>query len=138
MALRYTPRDAPTRIQTRQLAAAGLHHLTGDLARACDLYDEAMRELSAGPARAEILYRSALAQRGEAASRIARCEQALEEEAGDDDALAAKILGFLAFNRWMAGRIWQGLEAARAGLARAERVGDPRLVPPASPSRRCG
>ena len=80
-----------------------------------------------GPRRGEVLYRSALTQRADPLSRTARCEEALEQ-AGDDDGLAVRVLGFLAINDWFEGEIRRGVRHAREGLARAERTGDPWLL----------
>ena len=88
--------------------------------------------------------RRALCDRPRAArnapERLASCERALEE-VGDDDALAAHILGLIAMTHWLLGDLAaKGLAAARDGLERAERVGDPPLVgsrsAPSAASRR--
>ena len=74
-----------------------------------------------------MLYAIGRVQLANAPERLASCEQALEE-VGDDDALAAHILALIAVTCWMLGETAKGLAAARDGLERAERVGDPPLV----------
>jgi ATP/maltotriose-dependent transcriptional regulator MalT len=80
-----------------------------------------------GPERAEVLLETVRVQRTGAADRIALLEQALQE-AGADDVRAAQILGLLSINRWQSGELARGLHDARAGLRRAERAGDPRML----------
>ena len=127
LAVRHTPQvDDDARLR-RRIATARLHQLAGELEAAGFLYDELMQELPAGPVRAELIYSAALLQRGDAAGHIEMCRKALRE-AGDDDALAARLLGFIAINRWVGGQLAEGLLEARAGLERAERVGDTRLI----------
>src|SRR3954447_7262306 len=127
LAVRHTPSDDVTARRSRRLAAGRLHHQAGDVERAAGIFDELLAELEPGPVRAEVLYSSALTQRSSVGTRVAYLEQALGL-VGDDDALAAQVLGFMAINRWLGGETAQGLMDARAGLARAEKVGEPRLV----------
>jgi DNA-binding CsgD family transcriptional regulator len=127
LAVRHTPSDDVLASRSRRLAAGRLHHQAGDVERAADIFDELLAELPPGVLRAEVLYASALTQRSSVRTRLAYLEQALAL-VGDDDALAAQVLGFTAINRWLGGQTAQGLADARAGLARAEKVGDPRLV----------
>jgi DNA-binding CsgD family transcriptional regulator len=127
MAARHTPVDDVAAERSRRRAAGRFLHLAGDLARASALLDALAAELPAGPERAEVLLAGAVVQRSSAESRTAVCLQALDES-GDDDGLAARILGYLAINRWLSSETIEGLADARAGLTRAERVGDPRLV----------
>jgi DNA-binding CsgD family transcriptional regulator len=127
MAARYTPTGDLDGARRRRRAAAGFLHLAGELARASALIDDLAAELPRGPERAEVLLAGAVLQRTNAESRTAVCLQALAE-AGDNDGLAARILSYLAINRWLSSETIEGLADARAGLRRAERVGDPRLV----------
>ena len=86
-----------------------------------------MDTLPEGVDRADVLYAVATTGRADIPARIRLCEQALTE-ASDDDARCAHILGYLAICRWMGGDTRAGLRAARGGLGRAERTGDPRVV----------
>jgi DNA-binding CsgD family transcriptional regulator len=125
LAVRHTP--AADQRRRRRLAAARLHRVAGDLERAAVLYRDVLRELRSGPARSEVLHALALTTRAGVTERMELAERALEE-VGDDDGLAAQLLGYLALNRWAAGQSAVALADARAGLARAERVGAPPLV----------
>jgi DNA-binding CsgD family transcriptional regulator len=127
LAARHTPAEDVDGARSRFRAAAGFHHLAGDLERAGALYAQLAAELPRGPARAEVLYATALFQKGDVASRLALLRDVLVE-AGDDDGLAAQILGLIAITHWLAGDVLGGLAEARAGLSRAERVDDPRLL----------
>ena len=49
-------------------------------------------------------------------------------KAADDDARCAELLGLIALFRWVLGDLRAGLRDARAGLVRAERGGDPRVL----------
>jgi len=60
-------------------------------------------------------------------TRMRLAEQALSE-AGEDDALAAQVLGVLGIHRWVLGSVPDGLRDAREGLARAERAADRRVL----------
>jgi DNA-binding CsgD family transcriptional regulator len=127
MAVRQTPPDEIDAHRARRREAAELLHLAGDIERAAALCAELAAELPPGRERAELLYAQATTQFGDAATRLALCRQALEE-LGDDDALASRALGYIAINRWLSGDIRGGVVDARAGLARAERTGDERLI----------
>jgi DNA-binding CsgD family transcriptional regulator len=124
LAVRHSPtQERGDRLQT----AAGFHHVSGDLRRALSIYESLLDDLPRGPRRAAVLYAIGRVQLANAPERLASCEQALEE-VGDDDALAAHILALIAITCWMLGETAKGLAAARDGLQRAERVGDPPLV----------
>jgi DNA-binding CsgD family transcriptional regulator len=127
LAVRHTPPHELRAHRTRRVTAGRLHHQAGDVQRAAEIFDEILAELPPGRLRAEVLYASALTQRSGVRTRLAQLEEALAL-VGDDDALAAQVLGFTAINRWLGGETAQGLADARAGLERAEKVGDQRLI----------
>ncbi len=83
--------------------------------------------LPPGARRAGVLH--ALAETGQydMATRIALCEQALEE-ARDDDSRSSQLLSFMAMFLWSAGDVATALARARAGLVLAERHGDPEVL----------
>jgi DNA-binding CsgD family transcriptional regulator len=111
----------------RQLVAARYHHFAGDFQRAIALYRSLAAELPPGPERADVLYTIALIGLDDLPTRSSLCQRALRE-AGDDHALAAYVLGFVAISRWVQGDLHAGLAAAREGLERARRLGDPHVV----------
>jgi len=111
----------------RRMAAANFHHLAGDFTRANALYAELGDELPPGLARADVLYLRATIGREGMRERARLCELALRD-AHDDDARCAVIHGFQAVNRWILEDVPTALVEARAGLVRAERVGDPRTT----------
>ena len=124
LAARHSPtQERGDRLQT----AAGFHHVSGDLRRALSIYESLLEDLPPGPRRAAVLYAIGRVQLANAPERLASCERALEE-VGDDDALAAHILSLIGITCWLLGETAKGLAAARDGLERAERVGDPPLV----------
>jgi DNA-binding CsgD family transcriptional regulator len=125
-AARTPPTDAVAR-RRRQRSAADFHHLAGDFGKATELLAALAEELPPGLARADVLHARARIGRDDLPTRARLAEQALQE-AGDDDALAAQILGFLAIHRWVLGSVPDGVRDARRGLARAERLGDPRVL----------
>ena len=121
-----TPTDDPQR-QLRRLSAGGLHHLSGDFAKATALYTSLEGEMPSGPLRADVLYARAIVGLEDMPTRIGLCERALEE-AADDDARCAQFHGLIALGRWILGDLPRGLKSARDGLERAERAGDARVL----------
>ena len=93
----------------------------------CRSTSSLLEDLPAGPRRAAVLYAIGRVNLADAPERLASCERGLEE-VGDDDALAAHILSLIGITCWLLGESAKGLAAARDGLKRAERVGDPPLV----------
>ena len=126
--LELAVRHSPTEERGDRLqAAAGFHHVSGDLRRALSIYESLLESLPPGPRRAAVLYAIGRVNLADAPARLVSCERALEE-VGDDDALAAHILSLIGITCWLLGESAKGLAAARDGLKRAERVGDPPLV----------
>ena len=125
LAVRHSPtQERGDRLQTA--APLPSRHRVTSGAR-CRSTSRCSRTCPSGPRRAAVLYAIGRVQLADAPERLASCERALEE-VGDDDALAAHILALIAVTRWMLGETAKGLAAARDGLERAERVGDPPLV----------
>jgi ATP/maltotriose-dependent transcriptional regulator MalT len=127
LALERTPPGDEDARRARRLAAARFHHFAGDFPRAMELYRGVAAELPPGPERGRVLYTLALIGLDDLPTRTALCDRALHD-AGDDDALAAQVLGFQAISRWVQGELRAGLAAAREGLARAERLGDLHVI----------
>ena len=100
LAARHTPPARTDDQRRRRFVAAGLHRLSGDSERACDIYEDLVDTLPVGVDRADVLYAVATTGRADIPARIRLCEQALTE-ASDDDARCAHILGYLAICRWM-------------------------------------
>ena len=126
--LELAARHSPTEERGDRLhTAAGFHHVSGDLRRALSIYELLLESLPPGPRRAAVLYAIGRVNLADAPERLASCERALEE-VGGDDALAAHILSLIGITCWLLGESAKGLAAARDGLERAERVGDPPLV----------
>ncbi len=123
MAVDRTPRAEQAERRRRSFAAARFHHLSGDFARACEVYDELTTELPPGVHRADALYARSILGRDDLPTRLRLGEQALDE-AADDDGRSAQILGLVALMRWGLGDLAGGLRDARSGLARSERHGD--------------
>jgi len=123
LAAQRTPPESPAARRRRQVAAARFHQFAGDFGPACELYESLADELPSGVERADVLYARAVVGRDDLPTRARLCEQALSEASGDD-ARSAQILGFLAMTRWLLGDVPAALRDARAGLARAERLGD--------------
>jgi DNA-binding CsgD family transcriptional regulator len=113
--------------QRRRIAAAAFHHFSGDFARASEIYTDLATEMAPGERRADVLYGRAIVGRDDLPTRIALCEQALVETRAND-ARCAELLGLIALLRWVLGDLRAGLRDARAGLVRAERHGDPRVL----------
>jgi DNA-binding CsgD family transcriptional regulator len=111
----------------RRLQAAEFHRLAGDRGRAARILEKLLPEAESGAERADILFSLARVQRTDLPGVIELCRQALEEDK-DDDARCARILTYLSWVRMLEADIRPALADARAGLERAERVGDPTLV----------
>ena len=126
LAVRHTPSGCVEQTLRRRIAAAGFHHLAGDLERAYARYEGLRADLPPGPQRARILQAMALTNQSTRTESIALGRQALVE-AGDDDGLAAQLLALIAICRWRRGETEAALTDARSGLARAERAGVPLL-----------
>jgi DNA-binding CsgD family transcriptional regulator len=127
LAAQSTPSGETEARRRRRRAAATFHHMAGDFGRATDLLTGLAEELLPGNERAGVMYMRALIGRDDLPTRVRLAEQALRD-AGNDDALGSQILGFLSINRWLMGDVPAGLRDALEGLARAERLGDRRMV----------
>jgi DNA-binding CsgD family transcriptional regulator len=121
-----TPPNCAPEARRRRLRAARCHRLAGDRDRAAGILHE-LRDQVAGVERADVLFELAQGRQGELSSIVRFCEEALGE-AESDDARCAGILGFLSWMRLIEGELDRALVAARDGLAKAERTGEPRLV----------
>jgi DNA-binding CsgD family transcriptional regulator len=127
LAVRHTPLDDHDALVRRRIGAGLLHHQAGDIEGAGAIYDDLLNELPPSPQRAHVLFAAAVTERRPVPRRIAMLEEALGV-VGEDDAVAAEVLGYLAINRWLGGDLTTGLRDARRGLAHAEAVGDARLL----------
>jgi DNA-binding CsgD family transcriptional regulator len=111
----------------RRFHAADAYRLAGDRARAETMLEALLPETPAGAERADVLYTLASTRRASLPAMRAMCEQALNE-LDEDDARAARILGFLSWARLSAGEVLAALAIAREGLEHAERTGDALLI----------
>jgi DNA-binding CsgD family transcriptional regulator len=127
LAAALTPPTKLAALRRRRLGARRLLWLAGDLQRASAIADELLSSTPPGPERADLLYVLAVSGGQPIATRIALCEQGIEE-AGDDHSHAIELLAQLGVYRWFSGEMPAALAAVREGLRRAERVGDPRLL----------
>ncbi|HLF69208.1 MAG TPA: AAA family ATPase [Gaiellaceae bacterium] len=119
-----TPSGSPER-RGLLLRAAGRHRVAGDRIRAGEILEELLLD-ARGDERADVLLALARTRRGPVPWSIALCEEAVEET--DDASRVADTFAFLSFLRILDGDVYGALAAARAGLERAERVGDPELL----------
>ena len=127
MAAALTPSEYEADGRRRRFAAGWFHRLAGDFDRACATLEQLLEEITGGVERSDVLYALATTGRADIPTRIRLCEEALQEAPGDV-VREAKILGFLAINRWQNGDVPGALRDARAGAERAEQVGDPGLL----------
>jgi DNA-binding CsgD family transcriptional regulator len=122
-----TPPGEAAEHRRRRSQAAWYHRFAGNFERACTLWEELLAEFPGGVEHADVLYALATTGRADLPTRVRLCEEAAQE-ATDHDGRAAQILGFLAISRWLSGDVSRALDDARAGLERAERLGDPGLL----------
>jgi ATP/maltotriose-dependent transcriptional regulator MalT len=126
LAAELTP-DDPELVRRRRLLAARFHRLAGSADAAIGLLDELLAEAAPGGERADVLFELALNYLAGAPAAIAFCDQALAE-AGADDVRSTAILGLRSLYRLLASDIPAAVTDARAALAGAERIAEPRLV----------
>jgi DNA-binding CsgD family transcriptional regulator len=119
--------DDPTLARQRRLQAATYHRLAGDGERAVATLTELLQEVPSGVERADVLFELALTRRANAPRIIELCNEALAE-AGSDEVRSTRILAYRSFMRLFQADVREGLVDARAALARAEQVGDPKLL----------
>lgn len=127
LAARLTPDHNQEGGRQRRMQAAALHRLSGDLERASGILDRLLGEIPPGVERADVLYALATSMRADPPTRAALCQEALAQAAADD-VRCAEILGFLGMTQVRLGQVPAGLASARAGLERAERTDDERLL----------
>ena len=126
-AVSATPPDAVEDLHRRRVTAAQYVHASGDTARAITMVENALRETSAGDARAELLWTLGnFTYRGVDRRRaIAAFRQALDE-VGEDAPLKARILESLSLGGSARMDEFAASERyARDAVAAAERGGDP-------------
>lgn len=127
LAAGLTPAQNQAGARQRRMQAAALHRLSGDFERANGILEQLRGEVPDGVERADVLYALATIMRADPPTRAALCQEALAEATGDD-ARCAEILGFLSMSQVRMGNIPAALASARAGLERAERTDDERLL----------
>jgi len=126
IAVRLTP-DDPALTRTRRLLAAHFHRLAGNSDESLTILGALVAEAAPGPERADVLFETALNYSWGAPMAIALCDEA-RSEAGADDLRLTRILGVRSFYAMLGLGIREGVSDAREALARAERIGDPRLI----------
>lgn len=127
LAVRLTPGATQADRRRRNMRAAALHRLSGDLERASVILQKLLEDTPRGVDRADVLYALAINGRADLPTRARLCEAALAE-AASDDVRCAEILGFLSITQWRLGDVPAALVSARAGLERAARTDDERLL----------
>ncbi len=127
LAAALTPPDVLRARWKRLLRAADLHRLAGDRARAGRILGDLVERVPGGAERADVLFALATVRHADVPTITSLCERALEQ-VPDDDERFARIVAFLSWMRLLRGDVVGALADARAGLVRAERVGDPELV----------
>jgi DNA-binding CsgD family transcriptional regulator len=125
LASELTPPVSDEERRRRRLAAANFHRLAGDRERAASILDQLLPDAQ-GDERADVMLALARSRREAVGRSLELCEAA--SRATSDDARVAEALAFLSFLRILDGDVYGSLAAARAGLERAERVGDPELL----------
>jgi tetratricopeptide (TPR) repeat protein len=126
-AARLTPIDTAEARWSRTIAAAERHLAGGNAARARELLEELMPELSPGPVRARALAQLAPTRTDDGAVCEAMLEQALAE-AGDHHRRRAEIETLLAGMCSNRAKFAAMLEHADRAIAAAERAGDSGLL----------
>ncbi len=125
LAAELTPLELEKELHTRLLRAAELHRLTGNRNRSAAILERLLPAVTADR-RADVLLALARTRRHDLFRTIALCEEALRET--EDDRRVAEILTFLSWMRVLEADVYKARETARAGLDRAERVGDASLL----------
>ena len=126
LAVRLTPATAGERLRERRVEAARCHLFAGDLAKSAAILESLAEEVPTGGARADALLLLASSQQSFERS-LELAERALIEARGDD-ARVAKIECYIGEILLVQGASEQALEHARAGLASAERAGEPNVL----------
>jgi DNA-binding CsgD family transcriptional regulator len=126
LAVRLTPATAGERLRERGVEAARCHLFAGDLAKSAAILESLAEEVPAGGARADALLLLASSQQSFERS-LELAERALSDARGDD-AQVAKVECYIGELLLVHGASEQALEHARAGLASAERAGEPDVL----------
>jgi DNA-binding CsgD family transcriptional regulator len=111
----------------RRLLAASFHRLAGNSDESLTILDALLAEADPGPERADVLFEITQNHRAGAPAVIALCDEA-RSEAGPDDVRSTRILGVRSLYGIIGLRLPRAVVDARAALAGAERIGDPRLI----------
>jgi DNA-binding CsgD family transcriptional regulator len=119
--------DDPALTRKRRLLAAHFHRLAGNSDESLTILEALAAEVAPGPERADVLFETALNYSMGAPTAIALCDEALSE-AGADVVRSTRILGVRSTYGVIGLGIRQAVSDARAALAGAERIGDPRLI----------
>jgi len=119
--------DDPALTRKRRLLAAHFHRLAGNSDESLTILDALAAEAAPGPERADVLFETALNYSVGAPTALAFCDEA-RREAGTDDVRSTRILGVRSLYGLLGLGIRQAVSDARAALAGAERIGDPRLI----------
>jgi DNA-binding CsgD family transcriptional regulator len=119
--------DDPALTRTRRLLAAHFHRLAGNSDESLTILNALVAEAAPGAERADVLFETALNYSMGAPTAIALCDEA-RKEASTDDVRSTRILGIRSLYGLIGLGIRQAVSDARAALAGAERIGDPRLI----------
>ena len=126
-AARLTPMDATEVRWSRTIAAAEQHNVSGNAARARELLEGVLPDISQAPTRARALFQLARVRTDDQAVVQALLEQALDA-AGDHHRLRAEIEMMLSDTLSGRAEFAASLVHSRAALQSAKRAGDPGLL----------
>jgi DNA-binding CsgD family transcriptional regulator len=127
LAAGLTPIEDAREARRRFLDAARRHFAAGDAGRARGLLEALLLETPPGAERCDVLLCLAETRQDDLPASLVLCEEALREAQDDPPRLARvyALMSVVEFNRI---DVRGALRHARAALAQAERVGDPRLL----------
>ena len=126
-AARLTPIDQSLAWSARMVTAAEHRFTSGEVARAREMLDELLPDLSGGPLRARVRLQLAEIRGDEPTVAVELMEKALED-AGEDYELRVKIESDLAVASCLVGQLQAGRAHAESAVGAAERLGDPNLI----------
>jgi len=124
---RLTPEDQVAARRRRQALAAEFLLAAGDPVRARQLLEGLVREMEAGPERADALWRLADAVGDDLGRSIQLSERALVEAGGDLELQIAIHLGLATFT-WLTGLLQASAQHCRDAVALAENAGNLQLL----------
>jgi DNA-binding CsgD family transcriptional regulator len=126
-AARLTPLDQSLAWSERMVAAAEHRFMSGEVARAREMLEGLLPDLSGGSLRARVRLQLAEIRADEPKVAVELTEAALED-AGEDDGLRVRIESDLAVASTLVGAVAAGRAHAESAVRAAERLGDQSLL----------